>query len=170
MALSLGIHHSGRPPVAVLAPDGVAPSPGAPANAILVDQPSSMRRIPVVNLSLMGGEALETHLAGLFARRGYAVRSSPSCGEIGAALLVTRGPEGIVVQVKRWNAALGEEVIQHLQDALRYHVDTLRGLGCTNIHGMIISTWYFTPGARELATANGIVLWDRQELERQIQA
>jgi HJR/Mrr/RecB family endonuclease len=124
----------------------------------------------VVTLSLMGGEALETHLAGLFARRGYAVRSAPSCGEIGAALLVTRGPEGMVVQVKRWNAALGEEVVHHLQDALRYHGDTLRGLGSTNIHGMIISTWYFTPGARELATADGVVLWDRQELERQIQA
>ena len=170
MALSLGIHHNGRPPLHGLAPGRVRAPAESWAGTVLPAAPASVRTTPVVNLSLMGGEALEKHLAGLFAGRGYAVRSGPNCGEIGAALLVTRGSEGMVVQVKRWNAALGEEVVHHLLAAVRFHDDTLRTLGCTVVHGLVISTWYFTPGALELAAGSGVVLWDRQELERQITA
>ena len=60
----------------------------------------------------MTNDEIERHLTGLFGRRGYTVWPVPSRGEVAAALLICRGEQGVVVQVKRWNAALGPEVIR----------------------------------------------------------
>lgn len=138
--------------------------PGVPA----ADVPPVPRR--AVNLTVMTNDEIERHLTGLFGRRGYTVWPVPSRGEVAAAVLICRGEQGVVVQVKRWNAALGPEVIRAIVAAVQYHAGTLGRLGCSQIGGMVVSTATFNDEAREMAAASGVLLWDRPELEAQIQA
>ena len=123
-----------------------------------------------LNLALMSGDQVERHLSDLFGRRGYTVWPMPSRGEIGPALLICRADQGVVVQVKRWNVALGPEVVTAVIAAVRHHASTLARLGCAQIGGMIVSTCQFTEEARALAAQSGVLLWDREELESQLQA
>ena len=123
-----------------------------------------------MNLTVMTNDEIERHLTALFGRRGYTVWPVPSRGEVAAAILICRGEQGVVVQVKRWNAALGPEVVRAVVAAVQYHAGTLGRLGCSQIGGMVVSTATFNDEAREMAAASGVLLWDRPELEAQIQA
>jgi len=122
------------------------------------------------NLTLMSGDELERHLCDLFGRHGYTVWPVPSRGDVGAALLVCRGDQGIVVQVKRWNAPLGPEVVRALLLAIQQHAATLGRLGCAQIGGMIVTTVDFREETRQLAASSGVLLWNRQELDAQLAA
>ena len=138
--------------------------PGVPA----ADIPPAPRR--AVNLTVMTNDEIERHLTALFGRRGYTVWPVPSRGEVAAAILICRGEQGVVVQVKRWNAALGPEVVRAVVAAVQYHAGTLGRLGCSQIGGMVVSTATFNDEAREMAAASAVLLWDRPELEAQLQA
>jgi len=144
------------------AEDGVRASAKHPGGVAATPSP------PRVNLTLMTGEELERHLSGLFGRHGYTVWPVPSRGEVGAALLICRGDQGIVVQVKRWNCALGPEVVRAVVAAVQHHAVTLGRLGCAQIGGMVVATADFTPEARQLAAGSGVLLWSREELEAQL--
>ena len=130
------------------------------------DIPAAPRR--GVNLTVMSGEGLERYLTGLFGRRGYTVWPVASKGEAAAGLLLCRGNQGVVVQIKRWNCPLGPEVVRSVLSAVQNHAATLARLGCSQIGGMIVATAQFTPEASQLAAASGVLLWDRQELEAQV--
>ncbi|HXZ99418.1 MAG TPA: restriction endonuclease [Candidatus Binatia bacterium] len=123
-----------------------------------------------VNLSVMSNEELERHLVAFFGRRGYTVWPTPARGSAGAAILLCRDEQGVVVQVKRWNAALGPEAVNALLEAVKQHADTLKRLGCSRIGGLVVSTASFKPEAQQLAQSSGVLLWDRQALETQLKA
>ena len=142
-----------------------APVPARPQSAI-----PATSTPPRINLTVMTGEDLERHLTGLFGRRGYTVWPVPSRGEIASALLICRGDQGVVVQVKRWNAPLGPEVVQAVLAALQHHSGTLARLGCSQMGGMVVGTAPFRDDARQLAAEAGVLLWDREELEAQLAA
>jgi HJR/Mrr/RecB family endonuclease len=141
------------------------------AAAVLGQRPAAPGAPPgPVNLALMTAEDLERRLAAFFGRRGYTVWPTPARGDVGACLLLCRDDQGVVVQVKRWNAPLGPEVVRATIEAIRQHAGTLRRLGCSRIGGLVVSTAPFTPEARELAGGSGVLLWDRQALEAQLRA
>ncbi|MGA8016058.1 MAG: restriction endonuclease [Candidatus Dormiibacterota bacterium] len=121
-----------------------------------------------VNLTVMSGEELERHLTTFFGRRGYTVWPTSARGEVSPALLLCRDDQGVVVQVKRWNTALGPEVVRAILEGIRHHAETLRRLGCSRIGGLVVSTAQFKPEARELAERSGVLLWDREALETQL--
>lgn len=131
---------------------------------------AAMSAPPRINLTVMSGEDLERHLTGLFGRRGYTVWPVPSRGEIGSALLICRGDQGVAVQVKRWNAPLGPEVVRAVLAAVQHHSGTLARLGCSQMGGMVVGTAPFRDDARQLAAESGVLLWDREELEAQLAA
>ena len=112
-----------------------APGPTRPPAAM-----SAAPTPPRINLTVMSGEDLERHLTGLFGRRGYTVWPVPSRGEIGSALLICRGDQGVAVQVKRWNAPLGPEVVRAVLAALQHHSGTLARLGCSQM-----GAWWSAP-------------------------
>ncbi|MGA2282134.1 MAG: restriction endonuclease [Candidatus Dormibacteria bacterium] len=147
-----------------------APRAAAPRAGPLPLQVQAFPPPRKVNLLVMSNSDLERHLTGLFGRRGYTVWPVPSRGEVGAALLICRGDQGVAVQVKRWNAPLGPEVVRAVLAAVTHHAGTLGRLGCTQIGGMVVATAPFTPETRELAAESGVLLWDRQELETQLEA
>ncbi len=122
----------------------------------------------VVNLGVISREELERQLTAFFSHRGYTVWPTSARGEVGAALLLCRDEQGVVVQVKLWNAPLGREVVSAALDGVRGHADMLRRLGCSRIGGLVVSNTSFKPGARELAGRSGLLLWDRDALQSQL--
>jgi hypothetical protein len=127
------------------------------------------RALGPIDFAEMSGEAVERHLTALFSRRGYTVWPTPARGGAGAELLLCRGEQGVVVQVKRWNAPLGVEVVQAAIDAMSVHAGLLHRLGCSRIGGLVVSNAPFKPEARELAGRFGVILWDRDALQTQLQ-
>ena len=143
------------------------------AAAALGNRPEARSGAPVagpVSLAEMTGDELERGLTGFFRRRGYTVWPTAARGEVAPTLLLCRGDQGVVVQVKRWNAALGPEVVTAVVEAVRHHADTLKRLGCSRIGGLVVSTSSFKPDAVELAAASDVLLWDRDTLETQLRA
>src|ERR1019366_2448512 len=138
--------------------------PGVPA----ADIPPAPRR--AVNLTVMTNDEIERHLTGLFGRRGYTVWPVPSRGDVASVLLICRGQQGVVVQVRRWNAALGPEVIRAVVAAIEYHTGTLGRLGFPEVGGMVVRPSTFNDEARGSAAAAGGLPLGRPGLEAQIQA
>lgn len=141
------------------------------ASAALGSRPDARTRAPVTgpaSLAEMTGDELERGLSSFFGRRGYTVWPTAARGEVAPTLLLCRGDQGVVVQVKRWNAALGPEVVRAVIEAVRHHADTLKRLGCSRVGGLVVSTSSFKPDAVELAASSGVLLWDREALETQL--
>lgn len=103
----------------------------------------------------MSGEDFEDFLMAHFIKLGYKVEGTPTTGDYGADLVVSKDSKRIVIQAKRWKRNVGIEAVQQVIGSIKYYKAT---------GGMVITNSYFTPNAENLAKANGIELWDRDKL------
>jgi restriction system protein len=72
-----------------------------------------------------------------------------------------RGDEKIVVQAKRYQGTVGIKAVQEAVGAIKqYNCD----------RAMVVTNSYFSQEARTLANANGVKLWDRNELAKRLLA
>ncbi len=118
-----------------------------------------IRRSGINDIDLMTGVEFERRLAVLFGDLGYRVQQTKATGDFGADLIL-HGPEGTtVVQAKRYGSSVGLKAVQEAVAA--------RPVYRAN-HAMVVTNQGFTRGARTLATANSIELWDRQRLIREL--
>lgn len=103
----------------------------------------------------LSGLEFEEYLFNLFKNLGYEVESTPASNDYGADLIISKNSERIVVQAKRYNSIVGVSAIQEIVGAKSYY----KANKC-----MVVTNNYFTPNAIELAKANNVELWDRDEL------
>lgn len=107
----------------------------------------------------MTGEEFEDWLAILFRAAGWRVRHTRVTGDFGADLVLGRGREEIVVQAKRQGRPVGVAAVQQAAAArLHYRADG----------AMVVTNTTFTPAAIELAATTGVVLWDRDDITREL--
>ncbi len=78
-------------------------------------------------------------------------------GDYGADLVLEKDGVRTVVQAKRWTKNVGVKAIQEAVAAKPIY-------RCE--HAMVVTNRYFTEQARRLAKANGVRLWNRDELVR----
>lgn len=103
----------------------------------------------------MSGEAFEEFLLAHFMTQGYKGYITPRTDDYGADLVIEKDGRKIVVQAKRWKKVVGIEAVQQVVSAIK-HYDAHKG--------MVITNSSFTENAYELASSNGIELWDRKIL------
>ena len=121
--------------------------PPVPTAAVL---PGSIQEI-----DKMTGTQFEKRLELLFRDHGYDVRHTGRLGDYGGDLVVEREGTRSVVQAKR---SANEVGLSAVREAL-----AAKGIyECTE--AMVVTNATFTWRARKLADANGVVLWDRQQL------
>ncbi len=110
----------------------------------------------------MSGEEFEDWLAILFRAAGWRVRHTRATGDFGADLVLGHGAvDEVVVQAKRQGRPVGVAAVQQVT-AARMHYGTEGAMVVTN------ST--FTPAAIELAASTGVLLWDRDDIARELLA
>lgn len=110
------------------------------------------RREDMDDIDRLGGTDFELHLRELFLAEGYDVRHTGRPGGFGADLLLRRTGMLTVVQAKRSITRVGVSAIQQAHGALHLY-------GAQ--HAMVVTSWYFTRAAEELAERTRVELWDR---------
>jgi len=107
----------------------------------------------------MSGAQFELMLEALFTGIGYRVKRVGGKGDFGADLILDGAGGRTVVQAKRWM-----NVVRH--DAVQQAVGAMAVYGAN--HAMVVTTSTFSEHARTLAQSNGVVLWDRVALSREL--
>jgi len=153
--------------LALFAPVAVAVVVGAAVTVVLAigswsrrGSQGLARRRGLAAADRMTGEEFEDWLAILFRAAGWRVRHTRTTGDFGADLVLGHGAvDEMVVQAKRQGRPVGVAAVQQAA-AARLHYGTPEAMVATN------ST--FTPAAIELAASTGVILWDRDDIAREL--
>jgi restriction system protein len=105
------------------------------------------------------GERFEEILVALFRARGYRAKLTPNGADFGADLVLDRNGHSTVVQAKRWKKDVGIAAVQEVVAAKAHY-----GAECA----MVITNAHFTQAAVTLANSNGVDLWDRDRLAKEL--
>lgn len=117
----------------------------------------TLSRSGIAEIDLMDGRAFELRLAALFRCLGYRVERTRYRGDYGADLVVAKDGVRTVVQAKRWTKNVGLKAVQEAHASAAMY-------GCSR--SMVVTNRYYSRQARELARANDVKLWDRDDLVR----
>lgn len=107
----------------------------------------------------MSGEEFEIYLMKYFEKMKYRVELTPFSNDYGADLICRKNDEVLVVQAKRYEGKVGNAAIQQVVAARDYY----EADSC-----MVVTNSYFTKNAYSLAEANDVLLWDRDDIEKNI--
>lgn len=112
-------------------------------------------------VDLMTGEEFEEYLKARFEACGCRVRLTPRSQDYGADLVVRLGGSVMLVQAKKKKGgSIGIEAVQQIVAAKAVY----RKAKPAKL--AVITNQRFTANARNLADANGVELWERQDLDR----
>ncbi len=119
-----------------------------------------LRRAGLDDLDHMNGEQFEALLQAGFRDKGYRVSLTPNGADFGADLLLERDGTKTAVQAKHWRTRkVGVRAVQEIAAAkAHYRADK----------AAVIASGDFTDQAVRLAASNGIELWDRARLAREL--
>lgn len=106
-------------------------------------------------LDQLSGVAFEEFLAGLFRAQGYAAELTPTTGDYGADLILSKDNMRIAVQAKRYAGSVGVAAVQEALSGQAYYQ-------CNA--AWVITTGTFTTNALELAEKSGVRMIGRSEV------
>jgi restriction system protein len=98
----------------------------------------------------------ERYCAERLARAGWRAHRTPASGDQGADIVAVRDGLRLVVQCKRLTKPVGNSAVQEAAAALRYWAGD---------RAAVVSNAGFTPAARRLAAATGVLLLHHDALE-----
>jgi restriction system protein len=107
------------------------------------------------DIDMMTGEEFEYFLKDLFVSLGYEAEVTRLSGDQGADLVVEKDNR-IVIQAKRYSNKVNNSAIQEVIGAKKYY---------NAKKAMVITNYYFTKSAKELAEINNVILWNRDMLK-----
>ena len=105
----------------------------------------------------MDGIEFEGLLAEYFKLQGYHVVLTPASNDYGADLVLGKDKDVIIVQAKRYTGhKVNNSAVQEIVAAMPYYKAT---------KAMVVTNSFYTKNAKELAEANNVILWDRNDLK-----
>jgi restriction system protein len=106
-------------------------------------------------LDQLSGVEFEDFLAGLFRAQGYSAEHTPTTGDYGADLILSKDGKRIAVQAKRYVGSVGVAAVQ----------EALSGQAYYQCHAAwVITTGTFTINALELAGKSGVKMIGRSDI------
>lgn len=139
-------------------------SGGAMQFETLVQPPPAIRKqMPddvLADVDQMDGTEFEKWCALLLGALGYSdVKTTPHSGDQGVDITAVKDNVRYAFQCKCYSSDLGNHPVQEVyagKTLYKCHV------------GVVMTNRHFTQGAKELAEATGVFLWDRDELKKRI--
>ena len=116
---------------------------------------------PMLAVDSMTGYEFENWCAELLKKIGFVnVSMTPGSGDQGVDILAERSGITYAIQCKCYSSDLGNGPVQEI----------LAGRTIYKRHlGVVMKNRYFTQGAKDAAAATGVVLWNRDDLQRMVQ-
>ena len=119
-----------------------------------------MDRIDLYNnkIDYMTGEDFEAYVAQILGRIGfYNVQTTKGSGDQGVDILAEKNGMKYAFQCKRYDKPVGNKAVQEVfSGKFFYHCHT----------AVVVTNNYFTQSAKDLAYENGVVLWDRDYMQK----
>ncbi len=119
---------------------------------------------PIHAIDSMDGESFELWCASLLRKLDFVnVQVTKASGDDGVDILAEKEGIRYAVQCKCYSSNLGKGPIQEVNAGKtmpKYHCQI----------GAVMTNQYFTKGAKELAEANGVLLWDRDWIVKAVEA
>lgn len=127
---------------------------------VISRQRSTENTVSINEVDRMDGHEFEYFCAKLLRTDGFSnVVVTQGSGDQGVDITATKGGVSYAVQCKRYSKHLGNTPVQEVYAGKRLY----------NCSGAIVMTnQYFTKGAIEAADATGVILWDRNYLQKLI--
>lgn len=111
------------------------------------------------NLDVMTGDEFEKSLLKLFRKLDFKAELTLASGDQGADLLLYKNNVSYAVQAKRYSTKVGNKAVQEvIAGRLFYQTEA----------AIVVTTNYFTPSAIELARKSKVIIWDRDNLLKQV--
>jgi restriction system protein len=121
-----------------------------------------LQRAGIAEIDQMSGPMFERRLAVLFRDLGYGVTHTGTTGDFGADLVISKNGTRTVVQAKRYREKrVGVKAVQESVAAMSMYHSTA---------ALVVTNSRFTTQAETLARANGVELWDRDQLVNRLLA
>ena len=116
----------------------------------------SDKNVTTENFDNLEGLEFENWCANLLRNNGFInVGVTRASGDQGVDILAEKGEIKYAIQCKCYSSDLGNSPIQEVH----------AGKSMYNCHvGVVMTNRHFTSGAKELAEATGVLLWDREKL------
>lgn len=114
-----------------------------------------LARSGVNEIDQMNGKTFEKYLEVLFHKLGYQVERTRYVGDYGADLVVRKDGIKTIIQAKRYKKNVGIKAVQEAVAAKGYYE-------CDE--AMVVTNSFYTKQAIELAKANRVKLWNRDDL------
>lgn len=102
------------------------------------------------------GVGYEQFCAGRLTRAGWRTHPTPASGDQGADIVAEQGATRLIVQCKRYGRPVGNAAVQEAAAAARYWSGDMAA---------VVSNAGFTPAARKLAAATGVLLLHHDDLD-----
>lgn len=126
-----------------------------PRMLTLIEDEAAAIDLPDEDEAPEDGIDYERFCAGLLARAGWRTHRTPPSGDQGADVVAEREGVRLIVQCKRLGRPVGNAAVQEAAAALRYWEGD---------RAAVVSNAGFTPAARRLAAATGVLLLHHGEL------
>lgn len=117
------------------------------------------RAIAIEDIDQMTGKDFEYFIAKLFRIKGYKVILTPETGDYGVDVIAENDLVKIGIQAKCYSNKVDSAAVREIVTGLKHY-----GLNV----GMVITNNFFQPSAIQLAKDNGIKLWNRNDLIKEI--
>ncbi len=110
----------------------------------------------------MTGEDFEEYCAHLLHEVGFLdVTTTSASNDFGVDILAKYNNVLYAFQCKRYSSSIGIKAVQEVSSGMKYYHANV---------GIVITNQYYTSQAQELASAVGVILWDRDFLQKLIKA
>lgn len=114
-----------------------------------------LRQSGIKDIDRMKGSEFEAYFGVLFRSLGYDAQVTQASGDFEADLILQKDDKRIVVQAKRYKNNVGINAVQQIVGAKKYYKAD---------ETWVVTNSHFTDAARKLASANRVVLIDREQL------
>lgn len=127
----------------------------------LLSSNQSHRGNPIINIDNMSGYEFERFLKEMFKTLGYRVKKTPDSGDYGADLYMEKDGKIYIVQAKRYRDNVSLPAVQEVVAAKSYYKADV----C-----MVVTNSYLTENAKILAKNNNVIVYERPDLIKLIEA
>lgn len=124
-------------------------------------QSNKHRGNPIINIDNMTGIEFERFLKEMFKTLGYRVKKTPDSGDYGADLYMEKDGKIYIVQAKRYRDKVSLPAVQEVVAAKSYYKADV----C-----MVVTNSYLTENAKILAKNNNVIVYERPDLIKLIEA